>query len=652
MHDRLRTPRKTGPAPRPAPELGRGFLQATRDQWEAWFAAGVEDHQVPALRRHIQFVDDLNRAVTPDEREKRGRAERLSAKRLGLDRPPPPEPPPEIPPGEYRRPRRDPRDSLEVSLMTPAHDGVPTLGPQICAWIERCLVHGRGNVHGKPAVLDPEKQAIAARMYELDPVTGRRRFQRAALSFRKGWAKSEFACWLIAAEMHPEAPCRFDHWAKRGEVSSWGYKFGRGEPVGVGVVDPLVFMVATTFSQSEQVAFATLRAVLLESPIRHDFDIGEDRIRRVGGTGEARAITTSANPADGRLPSLVYLDETHRLTRHERLYNALLSNLGKRPEAWALETSTVGAPGEESIAEKTLEYAQAVAAGEIKDPSLLFVHRQAAQTRKLETDEQLREALLEASGPEMARWCDLAGAIALWKDPGHDRNYFKRVQLNMPGVHSSDRVFNFQLTLQAFTPIKNLEITVGFDGSYNNDSTFLVAQSLRTGNQWVLGAWIRPDNPEPGWMVDQAEVDEQLKAAFHHFKVIRVFCDQFFCPNLPAWQGRYNVNGKRVVFGIETGKVNGAELLQAFLTRLRAGEVKLANDKRLLAAFAAAHRKELPSTNSEGEPRYLMAKAKHGEKIDAAVAAMLASAAAEHAVRAGETRHFGSRPGRTTVHFG
>ncbi len=648
--ERLRNPRRVAPAAREAPELGRGYLQATHDEWRAHFEAGIPETLVPGLRRHMRLVDDYNRASDADEREKRGRAVRLSARALGLNKEPPPEPTPPPPPGDYRRPRRDPRLGFAPSLMTPAYDRAPTLGGGLATWITHHLVHGRGNVHGQPAVLDPEKAAILNRMFELDPATGRRRFQRCALSFRKGWAKSEFASWLIAAEMHPSAPVRFSHFARKGETSSWGYHYARGEPVGVGVIDPLIVLVATTFSQSEQVAFATLRAVLLESPVRGDFDVSEDRIRRADGTGEARAITTSANPADGRLPSLVYLDETHRLTRHERLYSALLAGLSKRPQAWALETSTVGAPGEESIAEKTLEYAQKVARGEITDPSLLFVHRQADQARELETDEQVREALIEASGPEMAKWCDLQGAIALWRDPGHDRSYFKRVQLNMPGVHASDRVFDFALTVEAFRPEKNLEICVGFDGSYNNDSSFLIAQSLRTGNQWVLGGWVRPDNPPAGWMVDHGEVDEQLQAAFHHFRVLRVFSDQFFSPNLPTWQGRWNTDGKKIVFGIETGKVPGAELLQAYLTRLRAGEVKIANDRRLLSAFAAAHRKELPSTNSEGEPRFLMAKQKHGQKIDAAVAGMLASAACEHAVRSGETRHFGSRPGRTVVY--
>ena len=71
----------------------------------------------------------------------------------------------------------------------------PTLGPQVCAFIESYLVFGPGDLRGQPAKLDAEKRALIYRMYELfpqdHPQAGRRRFKRCALSLRKGSAKSE-----------------------------------------------------------------------------------------------------------------------------------------------------------------------------------------------------------------------------------------------------------------------------------------------------------------------------------------------------------------------------------------------------------------------------------------------------------------------------
>jgi hypothetical protein len=86
----------------------------------------------------------------------------------------------------------------------------PTLGPQICDFIEERLVFGPGDLRGQPAVVDDEKRALIYRAYEVHPRThalaGRRRFKM-GISLPKGLAKTEFAAWLAACELHPEAPC-------------------------------------------------------------------------------------------------------------------------------------------------------------------------------------------------------------------------------------------------------------------------------------------------------------------------------------------------------------------------------------------------------------------------------------------------------------
>jgi len=81
-------------------------------------------------------------------------------------------------------------------LTVPKHDEIlwPTLGPQVCAFIESYLVFGPGDLRGEPARLDDEKRALIYRMYEVYPadhvMAGRRRFKRCAISLRKGTAKA------------------------------------------------------------------------------------------------------------------------------------------------------------------------------------------------------------------------------------------------------------------------------------------------------------------------------------------------------------------------------------------------------------------------------------------------------------------------------
>ena len=80
-------------------------------------------------------------------------------------------------------------------LMIPQDGGkhYPTLGPQVCEFIESNLVHGPGDLRGQPMQLDSEKRALIYRMYELFPKShphaGRRRFRRVGLSLRRVWQK-------------------------------------------------------------------------------------------------------------------------------------------------------------------------------------------------------------------------------------------------------------------------------------------------------------------------------------------------------------------------------------------------------------------------------------------------------------------------------
>jgi hypothetical protein len=111
---------------------------------------------------------------------------------------------------------------VDVILTVPVDEQFyPTLGPQVCDFIEQNLVFGPGDLRGQPAVLDDEKRALVYRMYEVYPKkhaqAGRRRFKRVGLSLRKGTAKTELAAWIAACELHPEAPVRCTGFTKKGE---------------------------------------------------------------------------------------------------------------------------------------------------------------------------------------------------------------------------------------------------------------------------------------------------------------------------------------------------------------------------------------------------------------------------------------------------
>src|SRR5690606_35544531 len=89
----------------------------------------------------------------------------------------------------------------------------PTLGPWVCRWIERFLVHSQGDYLGQPFRLRPWQKAFIYRAYELLP-DGSRRYDRALLGVGKGNGKTELAAALALAEL--AGPVVFDGWERPG----------------------------------------------------------------------------------------------------------------------------------------------------------------------------------------------------------------------------------------------------------------------------------------------------------------------------------------------------------------------------------------------------------------------------------------------------
>ena len=113
----------------------------------------------------------------------------------------------------------------------------------------------------------------------------------------------------------------------------------------------------------------------------------------------------------------------------------MLANLAKRPMAdpWALETTTAPEPGADSVAEGTMRYAYEMAEknGNAR-ARLFFYHRQASDKHDLDTDEGLRAAVEEASGPYISKWSDIDRIMETFREPDADLPYLERVWLNRP----------------------------------------------------------------------------------------------------------------------------------------------------------------------------------------------------------------------------
>lgn len=508
----------------------------------------------------------------------------------------------------------------------------PSLGGQVCTWIEKNLVFGPGDLRGEPARLDEEKRALIWRFYEVYPRTheqaGRRRFKRAGISLAKGTAKTELAAWIAAAELHHESPVRCVGW-------------DGDRPIGGPVTDPFIVLCAYTEEQSDELCYGALKAILELAPIHKDFDIGLERIMRIDGGGKAVSISGSPSARDGARTTFQICDETHwwTLDRLKRAHQTMLTNVPKRKaaDAWTLETTTAPEPGSGSIAEATMDYAKQVESGALNDDRLFFFHRQASDKHDFKTEEGARAAFVEASGPAAA-WRDIESILQLWKDPTSDRSYIERVYCNRL-VKSSRKAFDLALwraLARKTSPVKRGDmITLGFDGSQFNDSTGLVGTHMETGYQWMIGVWERPHNAKE-WQVPTAEVDAVVRETFETYNVVRMHADPPYWQSwIAQWSGEF---GEEKVIAWWTNRRKAMSYaLEAFDSAIKEGSLSHDGNETFTRHIGNAHKHYLNEKDEQGKALWLIEKERGDSpnKMDLAMCAALSNEARNDCIAAG-----------------
>lgn len=519
----------------------------------------------------------------------------------------------------------------------------PTLGPQICDLIEERCVFGPGDLRGEPAVVDDEKRALIYRMYEVypqgHPKAGKRRFKRVVVSLRKGTAKTEFAAWIGYVELHPEGPVRCD-----------GFD-AYGNPVGRPVRDPYIPMVAYTEEQTEELAYAALKVMCEESTDADLFDPTMERITRTRGGGKAVALAAAPNARDGARTTFQHFDETHRMVLPKLVsaHNTMLQNIPKRPIAdpWSLSTTTAGSSGERSVAESEKEYAEKVHSGKSKDPLLFYFHREASQSHDIETDEGLRAAIVEASGPVVAEWSDIDSIVSLYHQADTDKTYFERVWLNR-WVASNAQAFNperwKELAAPGITIDDGEQIAVGFDGARWRDACGLVATHLETGHQWVPALWEKPEDFKGEWEVLDEDVDAAVAEVFKQWKVVRFYADPpRFESNVSRWAGKYGP--KKVMEWYTNRQKPIGQAMRAYRTAIDSGELTHSGDPDLARHIANARTGPLKLLDDDDTPLWTIYKERPDSTkfIDLAMAGCLSWQARLDAIAAGQMRRSSSK---------
>lgn len=570
-------------------------------------------------------------------------------------------------------------------VRAPGHDRMRSLGGLALHWIESLVRHGPGAVQGMEISLNDEFAGFILDCYAVDE-QGKRNYDHVFLSRPKGTNKSGLASYIAMFEAL--GPARFLGFAEGGETYEdpfglgFSYTYEPGEPMGKPVHVPMIRCMATEEGQSGNV-YDTIFYNLTDEdcPLSHarGIDPGRTRVYLPNG-GFVVPSTASSAAKDGGKETFVIFDESHLYNTPElrRMYATVTRNLvklrGTASSPWHIETTTMFAPGEDSVAETTFRTAELIRTEKKKRGRIrmLYDHRW-GECADLTDEAELAEAIKEAFGEAM-EWNDLASIIDefydLKADPNDSRRYFLNAETS-----ASDTWLPLRDIDACKDAAKALQpgdiITLGFDGSINDDSTALVACRVADGHVELLHIDERPTDlaPHREWSVDEVAVDAAVQAAFSTYKVVGFYCDPAMWSSwIAQWHTKWEKQlkarataGKPLEFRANI-RTRMAAAVEAFYLAVRSTAKAVAegqpaqrqisivppedrrDDGRNMALILRRHLANCyVRKTTEGD---LLRKEtpRSARKIDAAMAAVLAFQARTDAVKAGVRT--GPRPSR------
>jgi hypothetical protein len=504
----------------------------------------------------------------------------------------------------------------------PQVDGeIPSLGQQLGEHIEHYL----------GIELTSEQAHRLIRLYQIDPVNGRRIVRRAGLRRPKGAGKSPEGGYIGFGEL--TGPVMFDGW------NAEGRPVGRAMSGRDAASGPWIQFAAVSEDQTDNV-LVWLYEVLgdrADQVAELGVDLGRTRIYLKGRPGRIEPVTAAAGSREGQPITFAVLDQTEAWKKENggvRLAATLRRNVAKT-DGWTYELQNAPAPADGSVADMTSRAWSRGQAG------VLFDTVEPSKIPDLDDRPALVASLAEVYGEAVDReWVSLDRLAEECVDADTSPSDAYRFYLNV-SMPSEEAAFDIELwhTLQSdFKVPDGALVTLGFDGARFRDTTALVGTHVVSGFQWVVGLWERPPNAPPDWEIDESDVDRTVSEAFESWNVWRLYADPPYWETwVDVWAGRWE---NRVVRYWTNRTKPMAYSLKAFSTAMRSKEISHDGDPRLAEHVKNARRKETPQArDEEGRPLWTIRKDAPDSplKIDAAMAAVLSWEARGDAIAAGAT---------------
>jgi phage terminase large subunit-like protein len=290
-----------------------------------------------------------------------------------------------------------------------------------------------------------------------------------------------------------------------------------------------VYSIAADKDQARIVFGTAKKMVELEPQFNGFFKIYRDAIEMPSTGSVYRVLSSEAFTKEGLNPHLTVADEVHAQPNRE-LWDTLSLASGARVEPLMVGITTAGvksdSSGRDSLCYSMYQHGCRVVKREIKDPAFFFAWWGAPDG----ADHRDRN-VWHGANPGL-------GDIVSVED-------FESSILRTPeNEFRTKRLDQWVSAVQAWLPAgawescadesaaieDGAEVCLGFDGSFNNDSTALVVVSTVSEDRPiphvdVVDAWERPEEAAEEWTVPILDVEEAIRIACRRWKVREIVCD-------------------------------------------------------------------------------------------------------------------------------
>lgn len=546
----------------------------------------------------------------------------------------------------------------------PEYEGeVPTLGWDILDWISDYLVVPDGPAAGLPLELTPEQAQFILNFYRVDPnfrgpaVTGRsmvnaRLTNRAIYCRPKGHGKSPLLGALGIVEALGDVI--LDGWDAYGEPvarpwTSLGFK-------------AKVQVLATSEDQTANTWDPILEMIRGSDALIDDYHLDPMETFVAFPRGRLEYATSAGDSREGGRPVFGLLDQTESWKTSNggvKLAAAVRRNLTKT-QGSSIESPNAYAPGDGSVAEKSfaayqLQQKRAANPRSKAKSTILLDHRAAPAETDIYDEKSLRSGLAIAYGDSAdvnGGWVNLDRVIEDFWDPDSTVEDSRRYFLNQ--ITEREDSWLSSLELEGIKDAdKTVEpgemIALGFDGSRGRrrgvtDATALIACRISDGHvfePFPVSVWEQPSKwpRDQVWSPPISEVQAAIAKAFDTWKVVAFYADPARWESYVAqWEAKYGpkllVKSSRA-HPIEwwmTGQraVKTVQALEQFKGAVVDRDITY--DGGLYLTSHMLHARMVPSRSGV---QIAKPHPDSADKIDAAVAAVLAYQARLDAIAAG-----------------